>query len=450
MGVPKTLEDIANDVYDATNKGVILGAGANAIGKLATNTGVDIGDVDVTSISAGTNVIGQVGLVDGVTSTIKATVLDYTNSNPLAVRLTDASGDYTAAGGGTQYAVDTALGNTPTGTAAIAKRDDALSTLTPVEGDAVEIRVDANGALWTHDDALDAALAGSEIQVDVVAALPAGTNAIGKLAANSGVDIGDVDVTSISAGTNVIGQVGLVDGVTSTIKATVLDYTNSNPLAVRLTDASGDYTAAGGGTQYAVDTALGNTPTGTAAIAKRDDALSTLTPVEGDAVEIRVDANGALWTHDDALDAALAGSEIQVDVVAALPAGTNAIGKLAANSGVDIGDVDVTSISAGTNVIGKVGHDKTGIGHGVKTVTTAGSDEALAASTTAKVVILQAQTDNTSAVAIGATGVDATVATGNGILLYAGDSMTLEIDNLADVFVDALVAGEGVRYTYLT
>ena len=37
-----------------------------------------------------------------------------------------------------------------------------------------------------------------------------------------------------------------------------------------------------------------------------------------------------------------------------LPAGTNAIGKLAANSGVDIGDVDVTSIAAGTNLIGKV------------------------------------------------------------------------------------------------
>lgn len=36
----------------------------------------------------------------------------------------------------------------------------------------------------------------------------------------------------------------------------------------------------------------------------------------------------------------------------ALPAGSNAIGKLAANSGVDIGDVDVTSISAGTNTIG--------------------------------------------------------------------------------------------------
>lgn len=41
----------------------------------------------------------------------------------------------------------------------------------------------------------------------------------------------------------------------------------------------------------------------------------------------------------------------------ALPAGTNAIGKLAANSGVDIGDVDVTSLpalAAGTNTIGAV------------------------------------------------------------------------------------------------
>ena len=44
---------------------------------------------------------------------------------------------------------------------------------------------------------LDDAISGSEIQADIVGALPAGTNAIGKLAANSGVDIGDVDVTSV-------------------------------------------------------------------------------------------------------------------------------------------------------------------------------------------------------------------------------------------------------------
>ena len=47
------------------------------------------------------------------------------------------------------------------------------------------------------------------LNVDIASALPAGSNAIGKLAANSGVDIGDVDVTSISAGSNRIGMVAL-------------------------------------------------------------------------------------------------------------------------------------------------------------------------------------------------------------------------------------------------
>lgn len=41
-------------------------------------------------------------------------------------------------------------------------------------------------------------------------ALPAGTNAIGKLAANTGVDIGDVDILSIAAGDNNIGNVDIV------------------------------------------------------------------------------------------------------------------------------------------------------------------------------------------------------------------------------------------------
>ena len=38
------------------------------------------------------------------------------------------------------------------------------------------------------------------LAVELKTALPAGTNAIGKLGANSGVDIGDVDVTSVSNG----------------------------------------------------------------------------------------------------------------------------------------------------------------------------------------------------------------------------------------------------------
>lgn len=139
-----------------------------------------------------------------------------------------------------------------------------------------------------------------------------------------------------------------------------------------------------------------------------------------------------------------------VQVSSALPSGTNAIGKLAANSGVDIGDVDITSISTGTNAIGRVGHDITGIGHGVTTVTTAGTDVVLAGSTACKRAIIQSQTDNTGLIAVGASGVDATVATGTGIILYPGDSIEIDIDNLADIYIDSTVNGEGVRYTYFT
>jgi len=100
--------------------------------------------------------------------------------------------------------------------------------------------------------------------------------------------------------------------------------------------------------------------------------------------------------------------------------------------------------------ITKRGHNITGIGDGVKTVSTVGSDEALAVSTAAKLVIIQAQTDNTNKIAVGATGVDATVATGTGIILDPGDTITLPVDNLNDVYIDALVAGEGVRYVYFS
>lgn len=52
--------------------------------------------------------------------------------------------------------------------------------------------------------------ASNQLEVAVAAALPAGTNAIGKLAANSGVDIGDVGIKSIAAGDNNIGNVDIV------------------------------------------------------------------------------------------------------------------------------------------------------------------------------------------------------------------------------------------------
>lgn len=169
-------------------------------------------------------------------------------------------------------------------------------------------------------------------------------------------------------------------------------------------------------------------------LAVRDDTLDIRSGAENDYEPLHTNANGALWVIDvnsaamatslGVLDNAISGSEMQVDVVAALPTGTNALGR--------------------------VGHDHTGIAHGVTTVTTAGTDVVLAGSTACKRALIQSQTDNTGLIAVGATGVDATEATGTGIILYPGDSVTIDIDNLADVFIDSTVSGEGVRYTYFT
>lgn len=124
----------------------------------------------------------------------------------------------------------------------------------------------------------------------------------------------------------------------------------------------------------------------------------------------------------------------------AIPFSVDANGKLetTANDVLDSIDAAVSS------------KEITGIGHGVKTITTAGTDEALAASTACKRVTIMAQTDNTGLIAVGGSGVDATVATGTGVLLAAGEAFELDIDNLSKIFVDATVNGEGVRYTYLT
>lgn len=167
-------------------------------------------------------------------------------------------------GGGTQYSEDAAHSSGNTGTMALVVRNDTLATLCNADGDYAPLQVNADGALYidvanggvlesavdgiegllttidadtgaikTAVEIIDNAISGTEMQVDVVAslpagtnnigdvdiasALPAGTNAIGKLAANSGVDIGDVDVTSIAAGTNYIGKVRLTDGTTDTV-----------------------------------------------------------------------------------------------------------------------------------------------------------------------------------------------------------------------------------------
>lgn len=92
----------------------------------------------------------------------------------------------------------------------------------------------------------------------------------------------------------------------------------------------------------------------------------------------------------------------------------------------------------------------TSIADGRKVVTTAGTRVTLAASTACKQVIITAETDNTGLVVVGGSTVVAALATRQGVPLYAGDSITLEIDNLADVYLDSTVSSDGVTYAYFT
>jgi hypothetical protein len=109
-----------------------------------------------------------------------------------------------------------------------------------------------------------------------------------------------------------------------------------------------------------------------------------------------------------------------------------AMGKLAANSGVDIGDVDVTSMPQGATIY-----------NGQKYVTTAGTQVALASSQAiTHSVTIMAQSGNSGWIYIGSSSVSSS----NGYILDAGDTVELKIANLATVYVDSSVNGEGVSY----
>ena len=360
----------ASDISDATYIGDIkfgeaLPAGTNAIGKLAANSGVDIGDVTLT---AGTAAIGKLAANSGV----DIGDVDVTSIVP-GVAATNLG-----------KAEDAGHSTGDVGVMALTVRQDTAAALGGTDADYQPLITDASGRLH-------------------IAPLVAGSAAIGKLAANTGVDIGDVDVTSVIAG---VGATNLGKARDSALGAT---DTGVMALAVRddtlttLTPADGDYvplrvsstgqlhvTGAGGGTEYTEDVATANPQVGSAIMVERDDALTTVTPVEADWIGLRGTAEGALWTQDFNSDAMLTAlqliddtvyiddadwsdntskhllvggvyqssphtvtdgdvSPFGVDVNGNIVLGTSAkaIGKLVANSGVDIGDVDVTSIVPG-------------------------------------------------------------------------------------------------------
>lgn len=147
--------------------------------------------------------------------------------------------------------------------------------------------------------------------------------------------MGAYAVTSTGGGGG--GGTGVIlDGVNATIKATVFSYTNSKPLAVRLTDTNGDYAAAGAGTQYTQDAALTVASTvGTMAMGRASAAAPTNVSADNDAVIpwfLRSGAQAVQLTAGGALIPGDAGNGLSVNIVNSVGLVTSASGDVGSGS----------------------------------------------------------------------------------------------------------------------
>jgi len=280
---------------------VIPGTGATNLGK-AEDSPHTSGDVGVGMLCVRHDV-ATTGLgVDG----------DYANC------VLDANGALvvTGGGGGTEYSEDAATPATIVGTATMMERDDALATVTPIEGDWISLRGTSIGSLWVRDDngnAIQVAAGASDrgvpslaIRDDALSTLTPADGAYTNLRVDS---VGSLHVTIDSiaavAGTTTVTEDGSIpaDATAVTEVAAVLYCDNgTNPVHCAYTTSGGLNTsvaaviAGTGATNLgkAVDSVAGATDTGVAMLAVRDDALGALTPIEGDYVHLRVNSTGAL------------------------------------------------------------------------------------------------------------------------------------------------------------
>jgi len=188
---------------------------------------------------------------------------------------------------GSEYAEDAEHSSGDTGTFVLGVRNDVLATLGGADGDYSPLQVNASGALYVE------------------------------IASGGSADAAHVDDAGFTLGTH-SGMMMMGFAGTQSV-----DANDAGAIAM---ETDGSIHIHDGGNTITVDGTV------TANLGTTDNAV--------------LDAIAAsLALIDNAIPS---GSELQVDVVASLPAGSAAIGKLAANSGVDIGDVDVTSVVPGT------------------------------------------------------------------------------------------------------
>jgi len=208
---------------------------------------------------------------------------------------------------------------------------------------------------------LAGAVAGTEFQVDVVASLPVGTNSIGQVTANAGTNL-NTSALALESGGNLATIAGAVSGTEMQVDVVASLPTGTNSIGQVTANLSAVDNAVLD--QIEVNTSYGdNTGGGTESGSLRVTIANDSTGL------VSIDDNGGSLTVDNdgtfATQATLSAETTKVigtinvaaaQTIATTNTGTFAVqSTLQANSGVDIGDVDVTSISAGANLIGDVG-----------------------------------------------------------------------------------------------
>jgi len=206
----------------------------------------------------------------------------------------DASGNLlvSGGGGGTQYDVDDVAGATDTGTLALVVRDDALTTLTPADGDYVQMRTDSTGALWVQFTNTSIAVTATDLDIrDLVQA---------------------TDSVSIGDGTNLV-TINADDGLevhlnnaSIVVTATDLDIRTLDSETpgdnVYIKSSTGDEWAIDGNGaglvltnyEYADDSAYAGGETGAFILAVRNDAGGTLASADQDFTPLQTDSSGNL------------------------------------------------------------------------------------------------------------------------------------------------------------
>ena len=185
------------------------------------------------------------------------------------------------------------------------------------------------GSIKTSVELLDNAVDGAYLNTN---ANIAGTDIVG----GEGVIAAGVQRVTIATDDDGVAHLATIAGDTTSLDGKVTACNTGAVVLAAGTANIGDVDLELAGTAVSANTGVLDAGTIRVAIATDDPVNDLLTTIDADTSSMNTDLG--------TVAGAVTGSEMQVDVVAALPAGTNAIGKLAANSGVDIGDVDVTSL----------------------------------------------------------------------------------------------------------